>query len=114
MHGFIFSKFLQSLADTFYSMAGNINTGKVRIKLQKLFHDLGCHPLIIVRIPDIHNFNSRKALLDLCCESLLSADQSRICNLSGNNGNLSVSSCHLSHQARRRTAGLKRILSYKT
>ena len=66
MHGFIFSKFLQSLADTFYSMAGNINTGKVRIKLQKLFHDLGCHPLIIVRIPDIHNFNSRKALLDLC------------------------------------------------
>ena len=49
-----------------YSVHRNINTGQFRIKFQKFFHDLGCHPLIIIGISCIHNLNSRETFLDLC------------------------------------------------
>ena len=113
VHGLVFSKLLQSLADTLHTMTSDIDTGKFRVKLQKLFHNLGCHPLIIIGIPDIHNFDSWKALFDFCRKTFLSADQAGIGNLSGNNGNLSHSAGHLPHQTCCCAAGLKRILSHK-
>ena len=113
MHGFILSKLLQGLADTLYTMTRNIDPGQLRIKLQKFFHDLGCHPFVIIRIPYIHDLDSRKAFFNLCRKSFLPADQTRIGNLSGNYGNLPVSACHLPHQACCRTTGLKGILSHK-